>query len=970
MRSMQCVGTYSRFPQITKCLKTKQVKTAKHFSTKLATKFPYLYGEASHPSSSNEVKEYKLDLDPHVNNNNINIFNDRLILSDKLKSNKIFSAYTKSYINKESEHILILCLKKINEYEKNKDNIKISVFIYELQNLSKSKIRYNVLKNIKTIKNFLDHINNNIHTASPSLLLSTAISYKNIRLNKYTYFKNILKSICNHIKVYKSNKLSKLLKSDDNDQNNKDDYQYTIQLLNKKKKNHKINMLNVYTNHLNNSALSYILHSYSSLFNVANYYLLYICKYILLNVGNLNYLDMLSLLYFMNRSNIKISKSDILSCLNNNTLTNTNPNKNQAAKNNYNDKKGTTKNNINNTELNNNTNGLTPNGQIVIQNVTQLNNSNIKYSEYKNTYIKILRTIIHLINKKPAINENTNVLILILYYYFKMNLIPIQIFYKLHYRIKKNIKNIDIKYISLYLYILSNIKFNLGFYKFIYKYLADVFTNRTKEFNTLSLCLSFYSLSKNEYYDDKFVNSCLALFRRHAESLNDVNITNIIYTLGKLKKKDDNLFDILCEILTRRIENISAINLSLIVHSLSKVHYQNAEFYKICLDKGKELLCSFTAKQLIVFTTGLVMNNIYDFEFMQLFFNHIISIDSDSTGMNKDSKRIGKKNNKQNNMLSIICFSTVLERENFIKQFPLSINTFISKNLNFIQCKEYTTMHDEILNILNYLNVDNFEIVKEKKPYMFDIFIKGDNKNIYIDILSRKKYLACSENLNGFMELKKRHMKLLNGKYYYFDKDSFISLDSIDKKTNFIKNFLQNICFYNFNALNHADELTKRDITNLIYSSQNEKKNNIYMKYEKEKNSFKENSNYSQKLNNSNCIQNRNYFLFPTYSKIENVEKNLHKKNKNKIDYGEPLIKKHQIFIDYDQGILLNQTKVDLINKSDNAFQNIQHKDNNTYLLHNENNFLFSKKCHGLTKFECVDKKSGKIIIKKNKLFW
>ncbi|CAD2095110.1 conserved Plasmodium protein, unknown function [Plasmodium vinckei lentum] len=947
MRSIQCVGAYSKFPQITKCFKTEKIKTIKQF----VTKFPYLYGETtSRPNNSNEVKEYKSELDPHIS-----IFNDRLILSDKLKSNKIFSAYTKSYINKESEHILILCLKKINEYEKNKENIKISVFIYELQNLSKSKISYNVLKNIKTIKNFLDHINNNIHTASPSLLLSTAISYKNIRLNKYTYFKNILKTICNHIKVYKNNKLTKLLKSEDNDHNNKDDYQYTIQLLNKKKKNHKINMLNLYTNHLNNSALSYILQSYSSLFNVSNSYLLYICKYILLNVGNLNYLDMLSLLYFMNKSNIKISKSDILYCLNNNALTNTNPNKMEATKNNYNDKKGINKNN---TELNNSTNALTPNGQVVLQNVTQLNNSNIKYSEYKNTYIKILRTIIHLINKKTAINENTNVLILILYYYFKMNLVPIQIFYKLHYRIKKNIKNIDIKYISLYLYILSNIKFNLGFYKFIYKYLADVFTNRTKEFNILSLCLSFYSLSKNEYYDDK-----------HAESLNDVNITNIIYTLGKLKKKDENLFDILCEILTRRIENISAINLSLIVHSLSKVHYQNDKFYKICLDKGKELLCSFTPKQLIVFTTGLVMNNIYDFEFMQLFFNHIISIDSDSTGMNNSSKQINKKNNKKNNMLSIICFSTVLEREDFIKQFPLSINTFISKNLNCVQCKEYTTMHDEILNILNYLNVDNFEIVKEKKPYMFDIFIKGNNKNIYIDILSRKKYLACSENLNGFMELKKRHMQLLNGKYYYFDKDSFISLDSIDKKTNFIKNFLQNICFYNFNALNQADEQTKREITNLIYSSQNEKKKNIYMKYEKEQNYSKENPNYSQKYNSSNFIKNRNYFLFPTYSKIENVEKNLHKKNKNKIDYGEPLIKKHQIFIDYDQGILLNQTKVDLMNKSDNAFQNIQHKDNNTYLLHNGNNFIFSKKCHGLSKFECVDKKSGKIIIKKNKLF-
>ncbi|ETB56767.1 hypothetical protein YYC_05150 [Plasmodium yoelii 17X] len=967
MRSIQCLGTYSKFPQIIKCFKNEKIKTVKQF----VSKSPYL-------NSQNEITEPKLDLDSSSGCSSVNLFRGELILDKKLKSNKIFSTYTNSYINKESEHILILCLKKINEYEKNKENIKISVFIYELQNLSKSKISFNVLKNIKTIQNFFDHINNNIHTASPSLLLSVAISYKNIKLNKYVYFKNILKNICNHIKVYKNNKLTKLLKNEDNDQNNKDDYKYTIQLLNKKKKNHKINMLNVYTNHLNNSALSYILHSYSSLFNISNYYLLYICKYILLNVGNLNYLDMLSLLYFINKSNIKITKSDILFCIANTSQTKNGGGKNEGGK--------------NNTKLDNNI--ITQNEKIIIQNATQLNKSNIKYNEYKNTYIKILRTIIHLINKKTIFNENTNILILILYYYFKMNLIPIQIFYKLHYRIKKNIKNVDIKYISLYLYILSNIKFNLGFYKFIYKYLTDVFTNRTKEFNILSLSLSFYSLSKNEYYDDKFVNSCLTLFKRHAESLNDVNITNIVYTLGKLKKKDDKFFDIICEILTRRIENISALNLSLIVHNLSKLHYQNDKFYKMCVNKGKELLCGFTPKQLIVFTTGLIINNIYDFDFMQLFFNHIICIDSDSEKNDekndekngekngkkndeKNGKKNDKKNDKKNNMLSIICFSTVLERENFIKQFPLSINTFISKNMNFIQYKEYTTMHDEILNILNCLNVENFEMLKEKKPYMFDIFIKGDGKNIYIDILSRKKYLACSENLNGFMELKKRHMNLLNGKYYYFDKDSFISLDSIDKKTNFIKNFLQNICFYNFIVLNQADERTKKDITNLIYCNQNEKKKKIYMNllYEKKQNYSKENSNYSEKYNTSNFIKNRNYFLFPTYSKIENVEKNLHKKKKNQINFGEPLIKKHQIFIDYDQGILLNQSKINLINKSDKDFQNIQHKDgngngNNSHsLLHNENNFLFSKKLHGLTKFEFVDKKSGKIVVKKNKIF-
>lgn len=152
--------------------------------------------------------------------------------------------------------------------------------------------------------------------------------------------------------------------------------------------------------------------------------------------------------------------------------------------------------------------------KIIINDISSLKNINNKYDEYKNTYMKILRTIIYIISKRKMLFENPNILILILYYYFKLNLIPIQIFYKLHFKIKKNIKNIDIKYVSLYLYILSNINFNISYYKFIYKYLTNVFQYRQKEFNILSLSMSFYSLSKNFYFNDQFINVCLNLFLR------------------------------------------------------------------------------------------------------------------------------------------------------------------------------------------------------------------------------------------------------------------------------------------------------------------------------------------------------------------------------------------------------------------------------------------------------------------------
>ncbi|ETW53155.1 hypothetical protein PFUGPA_04783 [Plasmodium falciparum Palo Alto/Uganda] len=467
------------------------------------------------------TKRDENEVDNNNNNNNITpLFNDKLIIDKELNSNKMFSHYTKCYIQKESEHILVLCLKKLNEYEKIKDKAKLSVFIYELQNLSKSKISFNILKNIDIINKLFIHINENIqHASSPSLLLSVALSYRNIKLNKYTYFKNVLRAVCNNIKVYKTTKLNKLLRNENNNNNNnnnKESYEYTIELLNKNKKKNKskqINMLNVYTNNMNNSTLCYILYSYSTLFTISNSYLLYISKYILLNPGNLNYLDILSLLYFLSRNNLKIKKNDLLyykdiqlNNINKNTTTNTSIDKNEIKISTQDDSYSLCKHktNVNDTKKN----------KIIINDISSLKNINNKYDEYKNTYMKILRTIIYIISKRKMLFENPNILILILYYYFKLNLIPIQIFYKLHFKIKKNIKNIDIKYVSLYLYILSNINFNISYYKFIYKYLTNVFQYRQKEFNILSLSMSFYSLSKNFYFNDQFINVCLNLFLR------------------------------------------------------------------------------------------------------------------------------------------------------------------------------------------------------------------------------------------------------------------------------------------------------------------------------------------------------------------------------------------------------------------------------------------------------------------------
>ncbi|SCO93195.1 conserved Plasmodium protein, unknown function [Plasmodium malariae] len=947
--------------------------------------------------------------------NYVNLFTDKIIIEKNLKTNKVFSIYTNSYIPKESEHILILSLKKLKEYEKIKDKVKLSVYIYELQNLSKSKISFNVLKKIEIINNLFEHINANIEHASPSLLLSTSISYKRIHLNKYTYFKNILRAICNNIKVHKSNKLSKLLINED--RSNKDDYQYTIELLKKEKKKNKnkINMVNVYTNHLNNSALCYILYSYSTLFTTSNAYVLYICKYILLNVGNLNCLDMLSLLYYIRRSNVKVRGANMFLCRSEGlsgsfgsrlrrSSSDSSSGMVEGHEQNHFDKAvdelSSNKLKSQCKSINSFTMSDEMNRKAVKSRVIETNHKG-KYDEYKNTYMKILRTIIHLINKRKIFLENSNISVLILYYYFKMNFIPIQIFYKFHYKIKKNIKKIDIKYLSLYLYILSSIKFDLGYYKFIYKYLTSIFQNREKEFNMLSLCLSFYSLSKNGYYDETFVRCCVGLFRTFAGSLNNVNITNIIYTLGKLKIRDEELLDILCDILMKRQDNISAINLSLTVHNLSKLNYKNEIFFKMCLEKGKELLSTFTTKQLVIFGEGMIINNTYDYEFMQVFFNQLIEMeykdtatfvnnndmnnnDMNNNDMNsnymknnhmKNNNNIKNTNYKKKHILSTICFSLALERENFVNQFPLSIKTFISKNLNnIIQSKSISNIHDEIVSILNYLNIENFEIVKQKKPYVFDIFIKGD-QNIYIDILSPCKYLTNSVYLNGFIELKKRHMKLLNANYYYFNKKNYLSLESLDEKIIFIKNFLQNVCSYNFNYVNKMKEEKKKEIQNFLLLNANEHGHPFVQIYY-EQNGHQKKGNITNDKKSS--IKNRDYYLLPSYANVENIKKKIFKKKMHQINFEQPLIKKQQIFIHYDDDALLNRSKMDLLNTTMSiSDSNILYDEEQAreqaggkqspipFKNDFKEKFLFKKKCHGLSKWEYFDERTGKIIIKK-----
>ncbi|SBT38188.1 conserved Plasmodium protein, unknown function [Plasmodium ovale wallikeri] len=864
---------------------------------------------------------------------------DETFLWEKLRSSKVFSVYTKSYIHKESEQKLVLSLHKLNEYKKVKGNVKLSIYIYELQNLSKSKIGYNVLKKIDIVNSLFEHINDNIYNTSPALLLSVAMSYKNVKLNRYTYFKNVLRGICNNIKVYKNIKMSRLLLKGEDE--NKDKYEHTIELLKKQKKRKcKINMLNVYSNHLNNSALCYILYSYSSLFSNANAYILYICKYILLNVGSLNQLDMLSLLHFMRRSSVKLDRRFLLS---HKEHPRRHPERHQER-------------------LQERLQEHHPEKSSALPSTHLPTKSNQdEKGALANTYLKILRTIIYLLSRRRGGYENANISILILHSYYKMGLIPIQIFYKMHYRIEKKIKCIDVKYVSLYLYVLSGIKFRISYYKFIYSHLATVFEKKTKQFDLLSLCLSFYSLSKNGYYYAPFVRCVLFLLKEHAYNLNDVQLTNVVYTLGKLKVRDDELCNKLCDVLKSRMENISGINLSLIVHNFSKISYKNEEFFKLCLDKGKELLSCFTAKQLVMFTDGIVINNMYDYEFMELFFTQLIRIDCDNVNV------------KRKNAMSKICFSVVLERGDFIKRFPPSINMFISKNMGYTQEKIFTQMHNEIANILSILNVEKFEVLKRKKPYVFDIYIKGD-KDIYIDILSDRKFLTCSENFCGFIELKKRHMKLLNARYYYFRKGEYLSMDTLDKKINFVKAFLEDMCLFDFNNVNREeDEQKKGEIKELLRFGIIEKGETLAGASSLQGGSLPKrditNPARLEKERERNPIGSRDYYLLPTSIKIEKkIAKILYKKNKKKVSYVEPLGKKRQIFIDYDQGILLNREKISFFQHSVNNSGISEEGGRNPLFMGGDNldgNTLFGKKCHGLSKFEALDPRTGKIDIKR-----
>ncbi|GAB67367.1 hypothetical protein PCYB_113870 [Plasmodium cynomolgi strain B] len=892
---------------------------------------------------------------------------DPMTPSHRPNSDKIFSAYTKSYIHKESEQTLILCLKRLNELERNRKLAKLSQYIYELQNVAKSKVTYNVLKQIKLVRDLFEKVNTQIGTGteslSPSLLLSVAMSYKNLRLNKYTYFKNVLRAVCSNIRVYKTNKLTKLVASEGRDIESSDDYKHTVELIkkaNKQRRNERqINMLNVYTNLLNNSTLSYILYAYSTMFCSPNEYILYMCKYILLNSCMLNHLDMLCILHFLRKINVKIQKNDIVVYSNGKASIQggelTKLGKVDVTK----DEAGLRSRDWHShAEKRENIHGDYPTvgdgkTEFLVNHTNQQKNrrGNDPYDEHRNTYLKLLR-------KKTHFCEKPTVLISILYNFYKLNLVPIEIFYCFHNRIKKEIKNAEVKSVALYLHILSDIQFDLRYYKRLYRHLASVFEGREKQFDLLSVCLSFYSLARNRHYDESFVRACLELFRRHAHNLNDVNITNVIHTMGKLKIVDEDLLHKLCEVVTRRIENISAINLSLIVLSLAKLKYQNGEFYLMCLHKGKELLPAFTDKQLVVFTYGLVLTQTFDYPFMETFFRQYIKINSAC-------------NRKRRQMLGTICYCLCLERPAFLNDFPLSINTFLRKNLHFVQDKQGGKMHDEMAVILKHLRVDRFEILKRKKPYVFDISIGGGEtgeRELYVDFLLPRKLLRNSGSLNGFQQMKNRHMALLNVDFFHMDVDSYMGLQSMQEKVNFVRLFLKEVCCYNLNHLGEAEKGKRQEIVSLVRFGEEAPQVGGHSGAQVGSRSAAQVGSHSGAQRDGPPIKNRDYHIFPSCAKIQNAKKGFYKSHPARVNYEEPFKKRKQIFLDIDEGKLFNRSDLDSAKTWTDHMKAPpgDTHDGSTHLEHSstkKETFIFGKKCHGLNKYEYVDEHSGKIIV-------
>ncbi|KJP88097.1 hypothetical protein AK88_02211 [Plasmodium fragile] len=881
-------------------------------------------------------------------------------------SDKIFSAYTKSYIHKESEQALILCLKKLNEMERNKKVVKLSQYIYELQNLSKSKVMYNVLKQIKLVHNLFEIINTQIGTESlsPTLLLSLAMSYKNLRLNKYTYFKNVLRAVCNHIKVYKTNKLTRLVSSDARSIEASDDYKHTVELIQRASKprrnERRINMLNVYTNLLNNSTLSYILYAYSTMFCSPNEYVLYMSKYILLNSSVLNHLDMLCILHFLRKISVKVQKRDIVVYANGKTAMQRGEGTKLGKLDQYIKEETGLSRRDGNTHAEKregvhgaNATAAEAETQFIVNHSSELKRrrGNNPYDEHRNTYLKLLRCIIHVIKKRKShFCEKPTILISILYNFYKLNLVPIEIFYSFHNRIKKEIKNVEVKSVALYLHILSDIQFDLRYYKCLYKHLASVFENREKHFDLLSVCLSFYSLGRNRHYEESFVRACLELFRRHADNLNDVNITNVIHTMGKIKVLDEDLLHKLCQVVTRRIENISPINLSLIVLSLSKLNYHNKDFYHMCVQKGTELLPAFAEKQLVIFTYGLVLTQTFNYPFMELFFRQYIRINNSCN------------NNKRRQMLGTICYCLYFEAPSFLNKFPLSINTFVRNNLHFVQDKQGSKIHEELASILRHLRIHRFEILKKKKPYVFDVSIGGGTgeRELCIDFLLPKKMLRNACTLNGFHQMKKRHMNLLNVDLFHLDVASYMALHSMQDKVNFVRLFLKEVGLYNLNHLGEAETGQREEIIHLVRFNEGEAEmGSVYAVQQ---------GGPSATQQDDHPIKNRDYHIFPSCAKIQNAKKGFYKSHPARVNYEEPFKKRKQIFLDIVEDKLFSCGELDSSNTWTDHMATHQGDthDGSTKVEHSSSKketFIFGRKCHGLNKYEYVDERSGKIVV-------
>ena len=309
----------------------------------------------------------------------------------------------------------------------------------------------------------------------------------------------------------------------------------------------------------------------------------------------------------------------------------------------------------------------------------------------------------------------------------------------------------------------------------------------------------------------------------------------------------------------------------------------------------------------------------------EIYKNIIYSIYNDKA---EDKKIIYNENIEINNTISINNNSI-----NFIdyvnKYIDLSyqdnIKVIIDKNINYVKCENYYKNLKELLNNLEYQDINIYNIFDNNNKYIIYETEYYNRIKYHLTDLTEEKIIIEFDYLNPNINTTEDNKIIINENEKINYKKYLICLEylqSINKIYTAIKNTKNNIINENFyNILNYINKDNINSYNNKNYDFNDTEKNYIYLLDNLIKPYYRINNNidqneYNKKINDYYLLNNKNkYVIFEENIKELKELIDLYNIDPNNIDYNSDEYKNLNSFIKEDLNMYIHLTFSDLYPK-------------------------------------------------------